>query len=159
MADGGVSLNVALDNRVSAGLKKLALSFRPSELAKVLDEIGASNVTETQMRFEAEAGPDGKKWQRFAFQLPRTPPVPKWRHQSNPKLLRDTGNLYDSVTHKVHMLGVTVGTNRVYARIHQLGGTAGRGRKVTIPARPYLGVSAEGQREMLQILTDHVEGK
>jgi phage virion morphogenesis protein len=25
-----------------------------------------------------------------------------------------------------------------YARIHQLGGMAGRGRKVKIPARPYL---------------------
>jgi len=31
-----------------------------------------------------------------------------------------------------------VGSNLVYARIHELGGYAGRGRKVKIPMRPYL---------------------
>ena len=31
-----------------------------------------------------------------------------------------------------------VGSNLVYARIHELGGLAGRGRKVKIPMRPYL---------------------
>ncbi|MBN0437970.1 phage virion morphogenesis protein, partial [Pseudomonas aeruginosa] len=32
-----------------------------------------------------------------------------------------------------------------YAAIQQLGGQAGRGRKVTIPARPYLPVLRNGQ--------------
>jgi phage virion morphogenesis protein len=47
---------------------------------------------------------------------------------------------------------VAVGTNRVYAAIHQLGGQAGRGRKVTIPARPYLGVSAADRVRILAVL-------
>jgi len=44
---------------------------------------------------------------------------------------------------------VTVGASPVYALIHQMGGKAGRGRKVTIPARPYLGLS-DNERELLK---------
>lgn len=33
----------------------------------------------------------------------------------------------------------------VYALIHELGGQAGRGRKVTIPARPYLRPAADAE--------------
>ena len=32
-----------------------------------------------------------------------------------------------------------------YARIQQQGGTAGRGRKVAIPARPFIGLSEEAR--------------
>lgn len=39
-----------------------------------------------------------------------------------------------------------VGSNIRYARIHQLGGLAGRGRKVKIPARPYLGLTKDERR-------------
>ncbi|HBO4159162.1 TPA: phage virion morphogenesis protein, partial [Pseudomonas aeruginosa] len=38
-----------------------------------------------------------------------------------------------------------IGSNLSYAPIQQLGGQAGRGRKVTIPARPYLPVLRNGQ--------------
>lgn len=36
-----------------------------------------------------------------------------------------------------------IGSNMPYARIQHEGGQAGRGNKVTIPARPYLGISPE----------------
>ena len=44
---------------------------------------------------------------------------------------------------------VSVGSSLIYALIHQMGGKAGRGRKVTIPARPYLGVS-EREKKLLE---------
>jgi hypothetical protein len=41
-----------------------------------------------------------------------------------------------------------VGTNVVYAAIHQMGGQAGRGGRVKIPARPFLMVQDEDWREI-----------
>ena len=38
-----------------------------------------------------------------------------------------------------------IDSNKKYAAIHHLGGKAGRGRKVTIPARPYLPINGSGQ--------------
>lgn len=53
-------------------------------------------------------------------------------------------------------ISVEVGTNVVYAAIHQLGGKAGRkDKRVTIPARPILGVSREDRTELLAIFGDH----
>lgn len=61
----------------------------------------------------------------------------------------DGGRLRGSITRDpVKMmggaLGVRIGPQRVvYAAIHEFGGKAGRGRSVTIPARPYLGPALE----------------
>lgn len=49
---------------------------------------------------------------------------------------------------------VTVGSSPVYAAIQQRGGQAGRGKKVTIPARPFLPVTAAddlypGERDII----------
>lgn len=149
----GVSTSVSLDDK-AANADLAALAKRIKDLDPVLDEIGASQVTEVQHRFEQQAGPDGAKWTGLAARtLAR-------RGGDNPKILRDQGNLYDSVTHKVDSgVAVAIGTNRRYARIHQLGGKAGPGRRVTIPARPYLGLSDEGRKEVVAILEDHLEGK
>lgn len=51
---------------------------------------------------------------------------------------------------------IAVGTNRAYARIHQMGGQAGRGRQVTIPARPFLGLNKENRQEIGRIVNDHI---
>ena len=52
------------------------------------------------------------------------------------------GALRASITHqfffKKGVVEGAVGTNSDYGRIHELGGYAGRGRRVLIPARPYL---------------------
>jgi len=60
------------------------------------------------------------------------------KYSANKKTLIDTGRLMNSITYKAHSDKVEIGTNVVYGAIHQLGGKAGRGRKVDIPARPYL---------------------
>jgi len=65
------------------------------------------------------------------------------RYTSGKKTLIDRARLQNSVTARAETDKVTVGTNLVYARIHQLGGMAGRNKKVKIPARPYLLVQDE----------------
>lgn len=130
-----------------------AIMARIADLDPALDEIGASQVTEVQVRFERMHGPDGTPWQGLAARTLA-------RRGKGAKTLRDQGNLYDSVTHQVQAgVAVAIGTNRRYARIHQLGGMAGRGRRVSIPARPFLGLSEDGRAEVLAILRDYVGGE
>ena len=43
-----------------------------------------------------------------------------------------------------------IGSNKVYAAIHQLGGQAGKNKKVTIPARPYLKLTDDNLEEILE---------
>lgn len=65
------------------------------------------------------------------------------RYTAGRKTLIDTARLQNSITARAQSDRVIVGTNVVYARIHQLGGKAGRNKKVKIPARPYLLVQEE----------------
>lgn len=61
------------------------------------------------------------------------------------KTLYDTGELYDSITTKTGPRFARIGSNMKYAAIHHMGGQAGRGRKLTLPARPYLPVRGDGK--------------
>ena len=42
-----------------------------------------------------------------------------------------------------------IGSNKVYAAIHQLGGLAGKNKKVSSPARPYLKLTDDDFEEIL----------
>lgn len=150
MADG-VTFTVAIED---GGITKAILTRlqRLRNLDPALEEIGAANLAETEQRFEKQRDPEGKTWPGYS------PNTTFAKGRTRPRMLRDRGDLYDSLTYQVLSgRSVGVGTNKRYARIHQLGGKAGRGRKVTIPARPYLGLSNEGAEEILQIVTDHLE--
>jgi phage virion morphogenesis protein len=65
-----------------------------------------------------------------------------------------TGRLKASIGWKVLGDTIAVGTNLVYAAIHQFGGRAGRGMKVRIPARPFLGLTEEDRREAEALLLE-----
>ena len=48
-----------------------------------------------------------------------------------------------------------IGSNKVYAAIHQLGGQAGKNKKVTIPARPYLQLSDDDYQTFLKVINKY----
>ncbi len=77
---------------------------------------------------------------------------PKWLglkyRQGTP--LVDTENLMDSITSYYDNNVAEVGTNEPYAAIHQFGGKAGRGRKVDIPARPFLVLTPQDEDDILE---------
>ncbi|EIJ72692.1 phage virion morphogenesis protein [Haemophilus haemolyticus] len=77
---------------------------------------------------------------------------PKWLglkyRQGTP--LVDTENLMGSITSDYSNDMATVGTNEPYAAIHQFGGKAGRGRKVEIPARPFLSLTPQDEADILE---------
>ena len=49
-----------------------------------------------------------------------------------------------------------IGSNLDYAAIHQLGGQAGKGKKLTIPARPYLKLTDEDFGEILDMTENFI---
>lgn len=77
---------------------------------------------------------------------------PKWLglkyRQGTP--LVDTENLMSSITSYYDNDSAEVGTNEPYAAIHQFGGKAGRGRKVDIPARPFLVLTPQDEDDILE---------
>ena len=79
---------------------------------------------------------------------------------SNVKILQDSGLLKNSARAEVSGNTLRVGPSgpaAIYAAIHQFGGKAGRGRKITIPARPYLIVQPEDETELLDLIRRQIE--
>ena len=72
------------------------------------------------------------------------------------KILQVSGSLAASVTPGSTKTTAFIGSNKKYAAIQQLGGKAGRGRKVTIPGRPYLVFGRDEQEETMDILSKHI---
>lgn len=106
------------------------------------EEIGEMLVSSVLSRFQKGQGPDGEEWTQLKVR------------KGQPLL--DTARLRSSVGYEASAEAVAVGTNVVYGAIHQFGGQAGRGRAVTIPARPFLGFSAEDLAEAQEIIKDYL---
>jgi len=67
--------------------------------------------------------------------------------------------LKNSITYDADAHGVAVGTNEIYARIHQMGGQAGRKTApVTIPARPFLVVQDSDISYLERALREFLSG-
>ena len=124
-------LEISLDaSRLEHGLGQLlknATNTRP-----MMRAIATEMVSLTEDNFENESW-DGEKWKQSK------------RAANGGKTLQLTGQLAASISTKVGNDFAQIGSNKKYAAIHHLGGQAGRGRKVTIPARPYLPINGSGQ--------------
>jgi phage virion morphogenesis protein len=113
-----------------------------ANLTRPLKEVGEYLVSETVMRFKNSVSPDGVAWgsvQRGG--------VPLVHH----------GHLRDSITYAQQTNEVMVGSDMIYAAIHQFGGEAGRrSRRVYIDPRPFLGVNESDSDEIGRIFSDHL---
>ena len=140
----GVSISID-DSRIRAALQRLVnLGGNQKEMMKAIATAGESGTRE---RFDTQTGPDGKPWK------------PSIRAQiSDGKTLTLKGHLRDSIVSDSGDDYAQWCTNKIYAAIHQFGGVIraktarglffklanGSGRRVkqvTMPARPYLGIT------------------
>lgn len=131
------------DKRVRGSIGKLLDALANPHPA--LDEIGSRLVASTLERFRSETAPDGTPWQQSLRALVQ-----------GGQTLQDTGRLRDSIQHVVRGDGVDIGSNLVYAAIHQFGGKAGKGHAVTLSARPYLGIDDRDAAAIERIVTRHI---
>lgn len=172
-------VRIELDDReVLDALARLQARVGEAGLKDPMASIGQTLVVSTLRRFTTSSGPDGQPWKPnsdavLRALLKRTPEAFGKKGQliakgkkvlAGKKPLIDSGELSISIHYQLIPGGVEVGTNRFAnlfrggAAIHQFGGQAGRGRKVTIPARPFLGVSAKDREFVLNKLREHLEG-
>lgn len=136
--------------------------------------IGDRLVGSAGENFRNERGPDGAAWTPLK---PATVRARSRKAKSGLRILSETDALSGSIRAQATNDEVRIGSPVVYAAIHQLGGTISRaassrtivgrrfaktgaqgGREVgigdytiTIPARPFLGVSAEDAIDILQM--------
>ena len=127
------------------------ISRKGEDITGALNIIGERILRHTGERFTAQRDADGSPWK------PLRPAT--LRHKKNPMILTESHHLRGSIRHQASDNVLRVGTNKVYGAIHQLGGKAGRGRKVNIPARPYLGIGKDDSKDIVEVLTDWLEVK
>lgn len=125
-------------------------------------EIGEAIVASTQNRFRTQMAPDGTRWQRSARAA-----------EAGGQTLSKTRRLRNSINYRATPRRVEVGTNLIYASVHQNGMTikAKRSRylkfrignqfvqvkQVNIPARPFMGLSDADNEEINQIIKDRFD--
>ena len=139
--------------------RKLARLEDKAPLLKLIGEEFVSAGGIINRRFKEERGPDGKPWAPLS---PRTIASRLKRKGNSPiTILRMYGHLAGSINYQVGGNTLTIGTDdevSAYAGIHQFGGKAGRGRKVTIKARPYLGFSDDDMNLIEEEVTAFLSG-
>ncbi|VCU52872.1 hypothetical protein TTHN1_00626 [Thermus thermophilus] len=133
---------------------------------KVKEAIAEGILARTHRRFEESRAPDGSPWPPLSPATLAKEVRPRdrlkrggisaaaQRRLALRKPLVVTARLKNSISWKVAGSRIYVGTNLEYARIHQFGGYAGRGRKVYIPARPFLGLTEEDREEAKALLLE-----
>jgi len=125
----GAMLNVGLDDgRVGAALNELA--DRLEDLSVPLLDIAEYLHQSTDNRFRQQVAPDGSPWAPLAAST-----IAK---KGNNKILRQGGDLQDTIRHQVSGNTLEFGTDRPYGAIHQLGGKvdhAARSQQVYFSAK------------------------
>ena len=150
----GATIDVVFDDKpVLDALARLAgLGGSSTQLMGIL---GSGLTDSTRMRFSTNIAPDGTAWRGL------NPAYAELRRPG--PILVQGGQLRGSIPFLPAAAEVTIGSRMIYAGVHQwgarieaknakalvfhmgAGGKLVRVRAVTIPARPYLGISAEDE--------------
>ena len=163
-----MEIRFTFDDQLSPAIERALAACH--DFTPAMDAIGRLMETEVQGRFEASHGPDGQPWK----------PSQRMIEQGG-KTLIDTRHLISSITRDHDATSAVVGTNVIYAAIHQMGGrinaipkskggkgylwikgkTRANGKRltvgsVTMPARPFLGFGETELREIPEIIGDHL---
>ena len=127
----------------------------------ILTEVMARTVQrQTRKRIaQTKTGPDSEKW------APR-------KEDGEEALFRTGHNLFDTIDYEIGLNRAEIGTGFVGARIHQFGGVitpkngqalhfnmGGKSvfaKKVTIPARPFMGLSSEDIAELHAVAAETI---
>lgn len=168
MAGATLEITFQPGRTVTAVAALLASSRNPTPLLRA---IGTGLLRNTQDRFEAETAPDGAAWT----------PLNAWylTFKRGPGILRGAGmrgGLQGSLVMDTEAGAVRIGSNKIYAAVHQFGATIepknprgmlvikdykgnarGKARSVTVPARPYLGLSRRDEETILDVTEDHLD--
>lgn len=158
---------VLIDKEVQTAFKRL--EHAAVDLSPAMRKIAQTMATVTEDNFAAEGRP---KWQALSDATKHMriggnkaykkngelKASAKRLQEAGFKILQHTGALASSITTDYSSRDATIGSNLIYAAIQHFGGQAGPGLKVTIPAREYMPIDADGnlQPEAKQAVLDTV---
>ena len=163
MSGSGLGLEIEINDKGVQELLSITQE-RLRDLTPAFKNIGEYMVRERETLFKEERGPDGKPWEKLAestkYSIFRKKKTAKQGLQAlaGKKILTQDHHLKRTV-YKAGSNQVVISpdtTSKDYAAIHQFGGKAGRGKKVTIPARPHLGFNDENKKEFIEIIREHL---
>lgn len=142
--------------RIFAQLNNQIESMQP-----VMDDIGDALESNIRLNLGQGIQYDGTPME------PIQPRSRQGKRRVSDRPLNDTRqHIYNRITHQADAQSVAIGMNENVGigAIHQFGGKAGRGRKVKIPARPFLPIKArqvdlptEWRAEVLTIVQRAIE--
>lgn len=140
----------------SAAAQAALAGLSEARLAHIAERVGTMMENQTKQRIDVEkAAPDGTPWAPWSPRYAESLKRPNRRLAAS--LLVSTQGLLDSIENLTTGDEIMVGSNLVYAAIHQFGGDTSRGHP-PIPARPYLGISAANGVEIEQLVIGLAEG-
>lgn len=164
--DGTIGVIVHEINLGSAEALFAALEARLTDMTPVMDTLGEYLVGSTKARFPQGVSPEGVKW------APKSPAtlerygIRKSNRVDIRPLFGPSGMLSSQIFHQAAADRLEWGSNMIYSAVMQFGaargafGTMANGSPIPwgdIPARPFLGISAEDERYILETLAEWVE--
>ena len=155
----GVNIEFNIQDALNALIK---IESNLDDMHGLFSHIGEILLDIHEARFNAQESPDGVPWQSLS----------PWYQESKPKqkdkILTLDGTLRSTLRWQIEGNTLLFGTNLVYGAIHQYGGTikpvtakalnvGGRPvKQVVIPARPWLGVSAQDKLLLVDVVREHL---
>ncbi len=151
-----VSVTIERDE-ISAGLAKLGAAL--ANPLPVFQDFGEYLVKSTTDRFPTGRAPDGSVW---APKSPVTIAAQGGRRTNRldtRPLFGPSGALSSTINYEAFSDRVEWGSPMVYAAMQQFGGTRSQFPNLwgDIPARPFLGISAEDETALLDICAEWLE--
>jgi phage virion morphogenesis protein len=149
MGKTGASFRMDMSRLANAVSRAAGLMGESRNLAEAVGEVLVASI---RKRFKDETDPEGNRWKESAR-----------AESEGGQTLTETAGLKNSIAYEASPTMVVVGTNKEYAAIHQFGGeikpksapklkfqVGGKwvsASKVTMPARPFIGINEEDMEE------------
>lgn len=129
------------DTQIQADLQRLAAKL--GDLRPFFADVGETLLNSTRARFRSQTAPDGAPWQALS------PAYAARKRRNQGQILTLYGHLRGTLVQRADRDSLRIGTPLIYGATHQFG----RGR---IPARPFLGLSAEDRSDLLVALNAYL---
>lgn len=136
-------IEIKIENQ-EVNKRLIELVKRTENLRPLMKNIAGILAFSTEENFKNEGRPE--KWTDLAD---ITKENRRKQHKYPGQILQVEGNLASSVNTQYDDNSAVIGSNLPYAAIHQLGGQAGRNKKVKIPARPYINLTDDDFIEIM----------
>lgn len=122
-----------------------------ADMTPITRGIAAVLASESEVAFQKETDPStGQKWQPLTSTYAAKLAI---KGLTGKMLNRTMGGLAMSLTTDFDAVSAVIGSNKIYAAIHQLGGTPDMPPAPSaIPARQYMGLSLEGISDIIEII-------